>query len=80
MKRMTGKLERAKNRPAGRYAKLVGLTVGDALERLGHRHLQEIRRQIEAGTYLTEDKLDVVYDRLVEVLNRSRRPHKRASA
>jgi hypothetical protein len=42
--------------------------------------LPEIRRQIEAGTYLTAEKLDWVVDCLCEVPNQGRKPSRRATA
>lgn len=52
---------------------LRGLTVGDALERISEPRIQELRRQIAAGTYLTDEKLNVVTERLCGLLARARR-------
>jgi len=59
----------------------VGLTVTDALARLDRcPRLQEIRRQVVTRTYLTEDKLNEIYDRLATVLNRVCRENERVTA
>ena len=42
--------------------------------------LRDIRRQIEAGTYLTDAKLDLVVDCLCEILNQGGKHVRRASA
>lgn len=63
-----------------RGPRLVGLTVTDALAQLDCPDLQEIRRQIADGTYLTQDKLNVVYDRLVAILNRVSEENERVTA
>jgi hypothetical protein len=42
--------------------------------------LREIRRQIEAGTYLTDEKLEWVVDCLCEALRRGRKRIRRATA
>jgi hypothetical protein len=49
---------------------LTGMTVEDALEALQQARIESIKRQIAAGSYLTEHKLDVVVDRLAVVLRR----------
>jgi len=46
----------------------VGLTVEEALARVEQQRIDEIRRQIAAGTYLTEDKLEFVVDRMFKTL------------
>ena len=63
-----------------RGPRFVGLTVTDALAQLDCPGLQEIRRQIADGTYLTQDKLNVVYDRLVAILNRVSEENERVTA
>ncbi len=42
--------------------------------------LRDIRQQIDAGTYLTDDKLESVVDCLCEVLDRGRKRVRRATA
>lgn len=59
---------------------LSGLTVGEALETLDDPRLQDIQRRIAAGTYLTEDKLGVVLDRLHGLLTRMRADNEPLSA
>ncbi len=54
-------------------------TIADPDARLLAR-LREIRCQIEAGTYLTDDKLEFVVDCLCEVLNKGRKGTRRATA
>ena len=66
--------------PIRRASKLVGLTVTDALAELDCPGLQEIRRQIADGTYLTPDKLNFVYQRLVTILNRVSEDNERVTA
>jgi hypothetical protein len=55
-------------RQATEPADLHGLTVRQALARLDDVRVHEIRRQIAAGTYLTEAKLNTAIDRLVAAL------------
>ncbi|MBP7747295.1 MAG: hypothetical protein KA383_14330 [Phycisphaerae bacterium] len=59
---------------------ITGMTVTDALATLDDPRIAEIRRQIESGTYLTEHKLEVVYERLTDLLIRSQAQLRRASA
>jgi hypothetical protein len=59
---------------------ITGLTVSDALARLDSPRLWELRRQVVTGTYLTPEKLEVVHDRLVEVLARAKYETERATA
>jgi len=59
---------------------ITGMTVTDALATLDNPRIAEIRRQIESGTYLTEDKLEVVYERLTDLLIRSQAQLRRATA
>lgn len=63
-----------------RGPRFVGLTVTDALAHLDCPGLQEIRRQIADGTYLTQDKLNIVHDRLVAMLNRVSEENERVTA
>ena len=53
--------------------------VGDGRIVLDEARLAEIRRQIAAGTYLTEEKLDVACARLGRVLRRLIRENERAA-
>jgi hypothetical protein len=48
---------------------VTGLTVSEAIERVDEARILELRERIAAGTYLTDHKLDVVADRLAEVLH-----------
>ncbi|MEW6198425.1 MAG: hypothetical protein AB1601_07160 [Planctomycetota bacterium] len=66
--------------PGPRATNLVGLTVTDALAQLDCPGLQEIRRQIADGTYLTPDKLNFVYQRLLTILNRVSEENERVTA
>lgn len=63
-----------------RRASFVGLTVTEALAKLDCPGLREIRRQIADGTYLTEDKLNIAYERLVAILHRLRDESERVTA
>ncbi len=45
-----------------------GMTVREAIAKLDELRLADIRRQIKAGTYFNEHKLDVVVDRLAAVI------------
>ncbi|MCK4340234.1 MAG: hypothetical protein KAY37_00740 [Phycisphaerae bacterium] len=47
---------------------LTGMTVGDAITELAEACLEGIRRRIAAGTYLTDDKLAVVAERICRIL------------
>lgn len=47
---------------------MVGLTASEALARWDERRISEIKRQIAAGTYLTEEKVSLAVDRLYEAL------------
>jgi hypothetical protein len=47
---------------------VVGLTASEALARWDEQRLAEIKRQIAAGTYLTEEKVAIAIDRLCEAL------------
>jgi len=51
---------------------LSGLTVGEALETLDNPRLRDLRNRIQAGTYLTTDKMELVLDRLQGLLTRMR--------
>ncbi len=57
-----------------------GLTVGEALARLEEPRLEQVRRQITAGTYLSEKKLETVADRLIALLRRLKDQNERAMA
>jgi len=57
-----------------------GLTVREALAELERDRIHEIRRQIEEGTYITEDKLDIVADRLANLLTRVTEENERRTA
>lgn len=59
---------------------LCGLTVRQALERLDSARVHEIKREIAAGTYLTEAKLNVAIDRLVAALECGADATERATA
>ena len=59
---------------------ITGMTVTDALATVNDPRINEIRRQIESGTYLTDDKLEVVYQRLTDLLIRSQEQLRRATA
>lgn len=58
---------------------ITGMTVGEALDLFEQYRLEKIKREIAAGSYLTEHKLAVVTDRLAELIRREGRS-KRASA
>jgi hypothetical protein len=58
---------------------LCGMTVSQALARLEEPRLNEIRKQITAGTYLNEDKLNTVYDRLTALVERLRAENARGT-
>lgn len=47
---------------------VVGLTAAEALAQWDERRIREIRRQIAAGTYLTDEKVNAAVDRLYEAL------------
>jgi hypothetical protein len=61
-------------------AELQGLTVRQALARLDDVRVHEIKRQIAAGTYLTEAKLNTAIDRLVAALEDGPDATERATA
>ena len=61
-------------------AEFRGLTVRQALVRLDDVRVHEIKRQIAAGTYLTEAKLNAAIDRLVAALEEGADATERATA
>ena len=49
---------------------LTGLTVREAVAKVDELRLAEIAEQIKAGTYFTEEKLNVVVDRMWEAVRK----------
>lgn len=58
---------------------IVGLTVTQALAKVAEARLAEIREQIQAGTYLTPEKMNYVVERLWDLL-RATAKEERATA
>lgn len=53
---------------------LTGMTVREAIAKVDELRLAEIGRQIRAGTYFTKEKLDIVVERVCEMLRATVKP------
>jgi hypothetical protein len=76
--RKDGMVTRTRRKPIRSETHLVR-TIADRDARLLMR-LRRIRQQIDAGTYLTDEKIDWVVDCLCDALKRGRKRARRATA